>query len=263
VPKYASKSPFHYCSVELLIDLTVENLRYFADKRDGSCSLLNVLHGRTDAEEAYWFSRVAEFDFEGWAVGGSVGGVLDLGRFLRRLLVLRDLKMLGGRKGRLHVLGVGALNWAVALTAIQRAIQRSLREGFSVSFDTSTPFTESAKRDRVYRAPILTKDLWGLLSGEFPTGYAAAVRDAGHPFPPGSPLSSVLTLGDMNPRKGSFEKRTFDAFSLNALINHNCYVQLAAVGAANRAAFVTGPVPQPLADVLGLIGDLFEREEWA
>jgi hypothetical protein len=104
---------------------------------------------------------------------------------------------------------------------------------------------------------------WKVPKSRFPTGYAAAVRDAVNPFPPGSPLSSVLTLGDMNPHKGKYTVRRFDEFSHNALTSHNTYVLLAAVGAANRAAFGRGPLPQALADVLGLIGDLFEREEWA
>jgi hypothetical protein len=62
--KYA-ESPFHKCSVELLTDLTVENLRYFADHRgeDGPCSVLNVLQGLTDEQDDYWYERVRDFDF--------------------------------------------------------------------------------------------------------------------------------------------------------------------------------------------------------
>lgn len=265
VPKYAD-SPFHKCSVELLTDLTVENLQYFADHRGeyDHCNFLNVLQGRTEAEEDYWYGRVRDFDFEGWAIGGSVAGELDLGRVLKRLLVLRDEKLLGGRRDWLHFLGLGQLNWAVALTAIRRAIRGNVGGAFGISFDTASPTMAARVYQNVYGTPTLTAHVksWKVTTARFPTSYAAAVRDAADPFPPGSPLSSVVTLGDMNPHKGKYTVRRFDDFSHNALTSHKTYVLLAAVRAANHAAFGRGPLPQVLADMIGLVGDLFEREEW-
>ena len=246
--KYA-ESPFHKCSVELLTDLTVENLRYFADHRGeySHCNFLNVLQGLTDEQDDYWYERVRGFDFKGWANGGAVAGELDLGRVLKRLLMLRDEKLLGGRRVWLHVLGLGQLDWAVALTGIQRAIQRNVSGGFTVSYDTASPTLAARVYQTVYGPPMLTRDLksWKVPTSKFPTGYAAAVRDAAKPFPPGSTLSSVLTLGDMNPYKGKYVVRRFDEFSHNALTSHNTYVLLAAVQSANRAAFGRGPLPRP------------------
>ena len=65
------KSPFHYCSVEQLTDMTVENLRYIDKHRGvvGNCKFLNVLQGNDENEEEYWYQRVREFEFEGWAFG--------------------------------------------------------------------------------------------------------------------------------------------------------------------------------------------------
>lgn len=259
-------SPFHGCSVELLTDLTVENLRYFADNRGryGSCEFLNVLHGRTEAEEDYWYRRVREFDFEGWAIGGSVGNVLDLRRLLKRLLLLRDDGMLISKKRRVHILGVSQLKWAVVLTAIQRSIQRTSGPEFAVSFDTSTPFVAAARYQKFAVPPVLTADIdtWAIQLREFPNGYGAAVVDADEPFPPGSPLSDLLTLGDMNPVKDPYAARTFDRFSDDILANHNCYVTLSAIIDANKAALGRGPLPQALADLIGLIEELFKSETW-
>lgn len=262
-----NKSPFQACSVELLTDLTVENLQYFADHRGryGQCEFLNVLHGTTDEEEEYWFRRVGDFDFEGWAIGGSVAGALDMRRLLRRILLLRDQGMLGGRKRRLHVLGMSQITWAVALTAIQRAVQRTAGHRFTVSFDTSTPMITAGRHQRIARRPQFTNDIrtWAIPSEEFPNGHAAAVRDADMPFPPGSPLSSVLTLGDMNPNRSPYAAQTFDRFSFNALANHNTFVHACAAIEANRIAFGWGRgVPGPLSDVFGLIDQLFRCEAW-
>jgi hypothetical protein len=75
-------------------------------------------------------------------------------------------------------------------------------------------------------------------------------------------LSSVLTLGDMNPKKSKFAAQTFDPFSFSALANHNTYVLLTACIGANKTAFGRGPIPQALADLIGTIGELFRAEAW-
>ena len=66
-------------------------------------------------------------------------------RILKRILLLRDDGMLGGRRQLLHILGISQLVWAVALTAVQRGIQASTGSPFTVSFDSSTPFLWAGK----------------------------------------------------------------------------------------------------------------------
>jgi hypothetical protein len=265
--KRFEKSPFHALTTEMLADLTVDNLRYFANNRGrfGSCDFLNVLHGGTEDEENYWYQRVREFDFEGWAIGGSVGAGLDLPLVLRRLLLLRDDKMLGGSKRWLHILGMSQLKWAVVLTAIQRAVQKVTGGEFGVSFDTSTPMLSAGRFQRLACPPTLTNEIctWAIRYEPFPTGYLPATKNAQQAFPPGSPLSSLLTLGDMNPKKSPYAAQTFDEFSFIALANHNTFVLLSALIEANKAAFGPGPNPQVLAELLGTIGDLFASEQWS
>jgi len=265
VPAYAH-TPFHSLSVEQLTDLTVENLRYFSDHRENRhCNFLNVLQGLDAKQDDYWYGRVKDFDFEGWAIGGSVAGELDLNRVLKRLLVMRDDKLLGRRRTWLHVLGMSQLTWAAALTAIQRAIQGSVSGPFMVSFDTATPTLSARIYQRVYGPTALTKDIksWKIPTTRFPMHYGAAVLHVDKPFPAGSPLSSVLRLGDMGLAKGKYEVRRFNEFAHTVLTSHNTYALLAGVRAANRAAFESGPLPQALADLIGTIGDLFATENWA
>ena len=260
------KSPFHYCSVEQLTDMTVENLRYIDKHRGsvGNCKFLNVLQGNDEKEEEYWYRRVREFEFEGWAFGTKFKFESGIHRILKRILLLRDDGMLGGRRQLLHILGVSQLIWAVALTAIQRGIQANTGSPFTVSFDSSTPFLWAGKYQKHPKSLRLTKDVrtWRFTTVPFPVGHAAATTDAKRRFPAGSPLSRRLTLGDMNPDKSPFSAQTFGRFSTPALGNHNTYVFIRAFIDANRKAFQEKAAPQRIADMVGDIAELFECENW-
>lgn len=259
-------SPFHYCSVEQLTAMTVANLKFIDQHRGavGNCKFLNVLQGQNEADEEYWYRNVCGFDFEGWAFGTKIKRGSEIDRILRRILMLRDANELSGRKEWLHILGVSEVKWAVALTAIQRGIQQSTGSSFTVSFDSSTPMKIAGQLQNYAIPPKLTRDIrsWSVSAQRFPVGHAAATINADQPFPEGSPISPLLTVGDMNPKKSSYDKYTFGTFSPHALSNHNLYVYLRAFIDANDAAFNGGPVPQPIADLVGLVGDLFAAEQW-
>ena len=259
-------SPFHYCSVEQLTAMTVDNLKFIDRRRGavGDCKFLNVLQGQNEAEADYWYSKVRDFDFEGWAFGTKMNWETGIDRLLKRILMLRDDRMLYGRKVWLHILGVSQLIWAVALTAIQRGIQKSTGTKFTVSFDASTPLLMAGRYQRYAVPPKLTTDInsWRIAAKPFPVGHRAATINADQPFPDGSPISSLLTSGDMNPKKSPYAAYTFGKFSPYALANHNLYVYLRAFIDANDAAFNGGLVPQPIADLLGLVEELFAAEQW-
>ena len=260
------QSPFHHCSIQQLTDLTVENLRYIDRHRGvvGNCKFLNVLQGNDEDEEEYWYQRVRDFEFEGWAFGTKVDWEGGICRILKRVLLLRDEGMLGGRRQWLHILGISQLGWAVALTAVQRGIQATTGSPFTVSFDSSTPLLWAGKYQTYPKPPRLSKDIetWRFSSVPFPVGYAAATTNAKGRFPAGSPLSRLLTLSDMNPDKSPYSSRTFSVFSGHALSNHNAYVFVNSFIEANEKAFEKQTVPQRIADMLGIIGESFECENW-
>ena len=185
---------------------------------------------------------------------------------LKRLLVLRDDKLLGGRRIWLHVLGIGPTylggradgDPAGDTGNVSGPLHGVLRH--RVAHASGAHLSDRLWPNRTYPGHEVVEspddarfpmELWRS---------SACMLDK--PFPAGSPLSSVLTLGDMNPLQGKYVVRRFNEFSHNALTSHNTYALLAAVRSANRAAFGRGPLPQALADLSGLIGDLFEREEW-
>jgi hypothetical protein len=90
-PKAAS-SPFAKLSADQLIELSYENLKYFADNRGkatgAKAKFLNVLQDAGDGTGEAWYQRVKDFDFEGWAFGGDTkNGIEPLLKWVRRLLV--------------------------------------------------------------------------------------------------------------------------------------------------------------------------------
>jgi hypothetical protein len=151
------------------------------------------------------------------------------------------------------------------LTATQRALQGNLGGAFTVSFDSSTPLLWAGKFQRYPKPPKLTEDIntWTFSQAPFPVGYAAATRQADEQFPAGSPLSSLLTIGDMNPKASPYAAQTFDTFSDAVLANHNLYIFIRGFTDANKAAFGGAPVPQLIADVKEIIAELFVREKWS
>jgi hypothetical protein len=266
LPKFKG-SPFHHCSIELLTELTAENLRYISDRRGvvGNCKFLNVIQGNTEEEEQYWYEKVRDFDFEGWAFGSKVNWSGALVPILKRLLLMRDERMLEGCKQWLHILGLSQLTWAVALTAIQRGIQQTAGRAFTVSFDSSTPLLWAGKYETYPLPPRLTTDIrsWRFTSRPIPAGYAAATTNAHMRMPAGSPLSALLTLGDINPEKSPYAARTLSDFGSQAFRNHNAYVFIRAFIDANDSAFQRREAPQCIADMVGSIEELFVTERWS
>jgi hypothetical protein len=173
--------------------------------------------------------------------------------------------MLGAGRKWLHVLGLSKLVWAVALTAIQRGIQQSCAEPFTVSFDSATPLLWAGKYQKYAVPPRLTEniDTWRMASLPFPVGFAAATSRASDPFPKGSPLSARLTLGDVNTKTDPYSEQTLSTFGLQALSNHNLYVFLRATIDANHNALTSGQAPEQILAMTGAIAELLSCEAWA
>jgi hypothetical protein len=98
----------------------------------------------------------------------------------------------------------------------------------------------------------------------FPVGFAAATSRASEPLPPGSPLSTRLSLGDLNVKTSPYSAQTLSKFAHHALSNHNLYVQLRAIIDANDIGFNrSGEAPQEVVDLIGAVEELFLCEAWA
>lgn len=243
-------SPFHYFSEAQLIQATVENLDYIQRHRDKQtgCKFLNVLQGFSPTgdlrdsiqSEDRWFDAVKAYPFEGWAFGSDVGWRGGLYRVMRRLLIMRDAGLLNSPRNWFHMLGLSQPVWAVCLTAMQRGIRASVNPEFRISFDSASPYLLAGRYNQYALMPQYGADLrnWAIRSVELPSGYAVANAVATESFPGSSPIAQRFTLRDLNPRKNdAFAKRTTDALTDEVMVNHNVYVYVNAMIAANEAVF--------------------------
>lgn len=278
-------TPFHQCSVKRLIDLTIENLEYLEAREDKRCRYLNVLQGERPSEEDDWYDGVKRFHFDGWSLAGGVG--VDGGpyRILRRLLILRDEKLLDPGFDWVHVLKLSQFPWAPMMTAIQRAVRKSVKnEKFIVTYDSSTPYSSGGKREEYFDAPQFKKEMssWRNPPFKFPTLYCHAIGGTqatlgtvscsgsskcavcanGRPHLPApltSPIASQLSLGEVVNNANMFATRRAASLFDAMLINHNVYTIVDGLIRANEAVFQPKPqAPQQLVDAVGLVEhDLF------
>ena len=85
----AKKSQLRKLSVQQLIDLSVDNLRYFADNRGQgkrNTKFLNVIQDTGNGSGEAWYKAVKDFEFEGFALGNEHDGMMGSIRWLNRLL---------------------------------------------------------------------------------------------------------------------------------------------------------------------------------
>lgn len=275
--KTTNQSPFRNCSEQQLIELSVENLRFFNDHRGRhrKIPIISVLQGSSPESEEAWFQAVQPYPFEGWALAGHVGQLGGIYRVLRRLLLLRDQKMLGGDFELVHVLRLSRLRWAPLMTAAQRAIRETTNSPkFRITADSSSPYRIAGVTTKYVTRAKLGRNLknWSMKTHKLPTGYGIAnwpepiplhMASDILPVPFDSPIAQLLTLQDLQPNRGAYDIRNIDAFGDEVLINQNVYAYVSSVIRANQAVFGPDPVaPQIIMDAVGVIDRLFHAERW-
>ena len=187
---WEKRSPFHKLSVDQLINLTYESLKYI-DENSGKgpykrAKWINILHSIDSiapGSEAAWYSKVKQFNFEGWAFAseaGIEGGIVAL---LKRLRRLQEDKQLDNKEW-MHFLGMSKLRWAMIATAIQRGIRKTSSPNIQVSYDSASGSISMAT-GKAYPQKHLNADerRWNNFSPEpFPVEEKYAVKSPVYPF---------------------------------------------------------------------------------
>lgn len=242
------------------------HLLFIANERKGKTKFLNCLHGRNKAECDLWFNSVRELDFEGWALGG--GYTDDFYLILHRLLTMRDQQYLE-KSERLHFLGQGTMEAACLLTSIKRAA-RDTNPKLTVTFDAASAFLMIANGG-AYSGYSTSPKSFSFQSARVPDG--GAYVGSRRPFPWRSPIGERMAMGDIcfhQPRrtsKASTRLTTWYGSSYLLLMNHNLFVQLEGILAANRV-FDLEPAdarefcPPYLLELREIIPQAFERADW-
>lgn len=279
-----SKTPFHKCSIEQLIELSVENLDYIKRNTRGTTKWLNVLQGTNAKDSKQWWDAVKGYKMGGWALAGSVGwrgirkdeergikAVSGIETVLTYAMMMRDDNAFEVGQDWVHVLGVSQPTWAVLLTALQRGIRKHCNNpNLRVSYDSASPFQAGGQRQQVVRYPKFTKDIasWVMTAHEAPVNPLYAGKGgADFHFPYPSPLGDLLTLNQLNVRGGEFNSKTLDTIGTHILTNHNLWVYVRSFLEANELTFMhkseaDKAVPQKLLDTCAFIEDLLGEDAW-
>lgn len=234
------------------LDVSLYNLRYFMDNRvPGATKFLSVLSGSSPDNSKQWYEAVKKFSIpsevvkmgytedrtlEGWAFAGI--NMRHMQTVLSRILDLRQDNLLA-TKDWIHFLGVGRLDWACHLTAIERMLRKHDNPNINISFDAASPFVAAGGYALSYNYNYFK-------SNQFTYAMGKSIDDkrfkgSKSRMPYGSPITERLTVGDvcyMGPgdlnKHGKEGKTSWDTTSYALIMAHNVYNHIAAVQEANR-----------------------------
>lgn len=254
VPAFAIHNPKTGLNTfEDTLRLSVINLDYYIKNRNPEkCKILNVLSGTDNSDSQKWFDEVIKYSdpeqvkamgydvdrtFEGYAFAGI--NMRNMQCTMTRFAHLIELGLLNNKKW-IHFLGIGRLDWACYLTAIQREIRKHYSDDLTVSFDCASAFLATAK-GQMYTHPSFTSKRFG-----YNMRKAVDNRDlkgSQQQMPFGGAIASRMTLGDMcrlghgEPNKlGKIGKTSWDNGSYLLAMASNVYIHVSAVQEANRLA---------------------------
>ena len=217
-----STSPFHSCTEDQLLALTIDNLRLIEREMEGKAKWLNVVQGNTLPDALRWWDGVKWFRHGGWSLAGSAGARGGLCEMLHLVLTMRDEDAFTAGQDWLHVLGVSQIKWDVFLTAIQHELRRN-NERLQVSCDAATSFQQGGIYDRYAVSPSLGENAEDWVMRYEQIEHLKSLADASNPtpFPASSPLADRINMHHVLVKDKDFASRRFDTLSNMMLINHS------------------------------------------
>lgn len=263
-----SKSVLRNLSVDQLIDLSVENLKFFSDNRGqvsgGGTKFLSVLQDIGNGTGERWYQAVKDFEFEGWAFGGSTKLLHNLLRWCHRLM--REKKL--DKAEWFHLLQNSPPVFSVVYSAIQQALSKALGHEITISYDSSSPHQGSGVQRAMYKMPTFTNDLrtWRMGNERIEQNVQLARGDIQKSLPLDSPLSAFFTLNDLNFHDGLYRDNTVDQFAEHLMTNHNIYVfHKAALDSCDlvltKPRTTSNQVPSELDDFVAMMETFFQKDD--
>jgi len=229
------------------LDGTLFNNDFFLKHRQGKTKFLNVLQGGNNVDAEIWYEAVKHYPFEGWAFGGN--NMKDVDLMLRRLIKLRDEKLLEPGRDVIHFLGTSKLELAVILTAIQRNIRQYINPDMKITFDCASPFLATAY-GQIYTQHVHLNDRFSYIMDKAVDN--RLLSGSTLPFPWSSPIGERITMGDIcwyQPgqlnKNGKESKTSWDSFSYAIMMAHNVYQHIESVQRANALTDTAYKLKQP------------------
>lgn len=211
--------------VEQLIQLSVENLSFFADNRGRNrgkgTKFLSVLQDNGDGSGDRWYDAVKDFEFEGWAFAGDIARLPQTMKWLRKLLDENKLD----KAEWVHVLQNSPPIMTALYTAIQQSLTKAVGHRITMSCDSSSPHQAAGKNRALYRRPNYTSKLssWRMSLEPIPQNIQIARGRAKVPMPADSPLAKFFTINDLVHHDDPYQHSFVDPLSEHLIVNHNIY----------------------------------------
>lgn len=260
-------TPFHKCSTEQLIQLTVENLKFIDNHKQGRTKWLNVIQGTSAEDMKLWWDAVKGYRFGGWALAGDTGWRGGTGAVIKQVLMMRDEGAFEPGMDWLHVLGVSQLKWGVLLTAIQRGLREKCNPNLRVSYDSASPNILSGKFQQVAMYPALNNkpDSWVIRAERCPSDKSYVGSSQAFPFP--SALGDRLQMQHINIKYDKYSSIYFDDVTQHLLTHHNTWVYVRSLLQANELAFLDKHsaknfVPPKLLECIGVYEEMLVADKW-
>lgn len=235
------------------LDVSEYNLHYFMKNRvPGATKFLNVLSGSSNENSKDWYETVKHFSIpesveamgytrdrtlEGWAFAGV--NMRDMKTALERLIDLREDGLLE-TKDWIHFLGIGRLDWACFLTAIERQLKK-YNPRINISFDAASPFVAAGGYALSYNYNYFSHNqlTYAMGRGLDEKSLKGSTMD----MPYQGPIMERCTVGDlcvMGPgdlnKNGKEGKTSWDTTTYAIVMAHNVYNHIQAVQEINRLA---------------------------
>ena len=263
-PKQGKNSPFHKCTAQELLDMTIENLKFINLYGRKRTKWLNVIQGIDQQTTIDWWNGVKHFNCAGYAIGA--GGEGGLAQVIRTIRMMHQQEYLEDGHDWIHALGVSTPVWAIIFTKIQNCLRKT-NPKLTISYDSSSPFQTAGKFEKPNFTVPFTKKVssWSIKTGKSKDIQRFDLIGSKDPFPYNSPLGQAMQLGHINVREDLYSKKQFDTISNMLLTNHNIWVYLDAFERANDAVFKDpqqSNVPQKYIDALDVIEEVFVTEDW-
>lgn len=254
---------------------TIINNDYFMANSTGKCKFLNVLQGDKSQTQnsVNWYNDVKHYcdpkrydnHFEGWSFAGSNARCTR--QILLRLIdIIHDDLLQEDKHDWIHVLGYSTMEWAIMLTAVQRALRKHVNPSVTISFDSASPYIQVSKASVYSHTAIVDGGKWsfGSVNGVDDKQYSYRANKtlankpwvAGHNNPAfeQSPYSQMLKMGDINwyapgekNKVGNIGKSAWDTFAYILQMGHNTHHHIKGVQDA-MAAYDNGQRPKGLID---------------
>lgn len=118
------------------LEISIDNFKYFEKHQSGKTKYLNVLQGNSLEQRKVWYNKIKDFNFQGWAIGGSGGSYVN---FIDSIYILiKNKEHLNERNHLIHFLGASSINEFLFYLQLQKSLN-DIKSPVTITTDSSTP----------------------------------------------------------------------------------------------------------------------------